>query len=635
MKKKIEKTKGVVKGAPSGVIISLMVHAAAFLLAGLLVVFTVHHKEEKKFEPPAPVDRPKMKLKKPKVKVKKSAKPQSTTRIVTKIQKADMPDIQLPELGGMGTGLEDGSGLGGFEMMPELDDVTLLGSVQSIGNDFEGTFYDLKRDRSGRTISMAPDIAHDIMYNFISRGWKKSVLSRYYQSPKKIYTTTFMVPPVRANLAPEIFNEDTEGWAWCMHYTGELVHTEDIKFRFWGHGLQVMAVRVDEEIVLLGYFEKDNRDGAAVIYGGLWQSSSAQNRKYPMGLFKGYVGDWIELKANEPKKMEVMYGIGGGGIFNAMLCVEVEGEEYPRSPYMGGPILPLFKTEPLSRDLQDVIGTALYPGFGCMTNGPVFRDFGNKSLEDAIPDNAPEAPPEPEIVMLDPKANQMRVWTTVDGKEFEAEYVMRAGDQLWMKSSDGRKKKVPLNIISSEDLKHIDLMNPPDFKIEFSKRSWQRQEMPNQTEVAQDRPIRRFDFIFGAKVKQKTMQPYNYPLTIEYFAVGEEVDGDNYILFDRGKSTFTPGPENNLSHELYGDKVDVMTWAMAADRPMHGTKYGGFLITITNERGEIIQYKSTHDFLIDNLKNLRKIPTGRHFDKTCTRVAPPRPTKLDIYVDSY
>ena len=113
MKANTKKPKSVAKGAPSGLVISLLVHAGAFMLAGMLVVFTVVNKQEKKFEPPKPVERPKMKLKKPKVKVKKNTKPRSTTRIVTKIQKADMPDIQLPELGGMGAGLGAGPGAGG------------------------------------------------------------------------------------------------------------------------------------------------------------------------------------------------------------------------------------------------------------------------------------------------------------------------------------------------------------------------------------------------------------------------------------------------------------------------------------------------------------------------------------------
>jgi hypothetical protein len=102
MKKNLKKIKGVTKGAPSGLVISLLVHAAAFMLAGLLVVFSVVKKKEVSFTPPPSIERPKMKLKKPKVKIKKSAKPASPTRIMAKVNKAVMPDLALPEMGGGG-----------------------------------------------------------------------------------------------------------------------------------------------------------------------------------------------------------------------------------------------------------------------------------------------------------------------------------------------------------------------------------------------------------------------------------------------------------------------------------------------------------------------------------------------------
>ena len=187
-----KKRKSVVKGAPSGLVISLIVHAAAFMLAGLLVVFNVVNKEEKKFVPPKPVERPKMKLKKPKVKVKKNAKPKSSERIVTKVTKANMPDIQLPEMSGIGDGIGTGGGGVGFDLMPDLDGITIFGGGQSIGNDFVGTFYDIKRDRRGKNIpnrGLAGFV--NILNSFMTKGFKTSVLNRYYRSPKKLYTTIF------------------------------------------------------------------------------------------------------------------------------------------------------------------------------------------------------------------------------------------------------------------------------------------------------------------------------------------------------------------------------------------------------------------------------------------------------------
>jgi len=62
MKKKIKKGQEITKGMSSAVLLSILIHVGLFLLAGMLVVFTVVKKEEKKFEPPKAVERPKMKL---------------------------------------------------------------------------------------------------------------------------------------------------------------------------------------------------------------------------------------------------------------------------------------------------------------------------------------------------------------------------------------------------------------------------------------------------------------------------------------------------------------------------------------------------------------------------------------------
>ena len=157
MKKLMKKTKGVAQGAPSGLVISLLVHAAAFMLAGLLVVFSVVKKKEVSFAPPPAVERPKMKLKKPKVKVKKTAKPASPTRIVAKINKADMPDLQLPELGGSGSGFGGIGDLGGFDTM-----ILGPGSVDTFVYKATGKFSgEIIRDGDSLLEERAADRAED------------------------------------------------------------------------------------------------------------------------------------------------------------------------------------------------------------------------------------------------------------------------------------------------------------------------------------------------------------------------------------------------------------------------------------------------------------------------------------------
>ena len=112
------------------------IHSMLFLLAGMLVVFTVVKKSEVYFEPPKAIERPKMKLKKPKVRVAKNAMPKATTRIVTSSKSTSMPDIQLPEVSGIGSGLA-GESIDGFDMMPDFQEVSVFGSASTVAADPE------------------------------------------------------------------------------------------------------------------------------------------------------------------------------------------------------------------------------------------------------------------------------------------------------------------------------------------------------------------------------------------------------------------------------------------------------------------------------------------------------------------
>jgi hypothetical protein len=267
MKKPANQKKGVVKGMPSAVLLSIAIHAALFFLAGALVVFTVVKKKEMEFEPPKAVERPKMKLKKPKVRIKKSSRPKSATRIVSKANRASMPNIELPEMSGMGDGL--GDGLGGFDLMPDLEEISLFGGGRSIGNDFVGTFYDFNRDHSGRKIPMDPDKMRDVMLDFVQDGWRSSVFAPYYRSPRKLYATCFAIPPVHSTRAPSAFGEyNTPGYCWAAHYKGQLVYPEDITFRFWGQGDDFMLVRVGGKLVLQACWP----DTAESYFLHLWSS---------------------------------------------------------------------------------------------------------------------------------------------------------------------------------------------------------------------------------------------------------------------------------------------------------------------------------------------------------------------------
>ena len=608
-----KKKQKITKGMPSAVLLSIAIHVGLFLLAGMLVVFTVVKKEEQKFEPPKAVERPKMKLKKPKVKVKKTSKPKPTTRIVTKMNRANMPEIQLPEMSSIGDGL-GGGGVGGFDMIPDLDTVTIFGGSQSIGNDFEGVIYDFKRDRNGKkpTVAMSPDDYFKFkehVEKFIKSGWKASSVARFYQSPRKLYTPMIMIPPITSALGPWAFGErDMYPYQYMLHYKGQLVHKDGIRFRFVVMGDNFLLIRLDGKVVM--------------DYKNQFEHVITEKRfkplSYHLGHWYAYATDWIELKPGVSMEMEAILGDYKGGLFSAMIAVEVEGEEYPKAPLpQDNPVLPIFKTSSLSADQVDAVYEFMWDGHLMVTNGPIFSDYDTDSDSSLSIADTPVEPVPPATT-----ESSLRMWTLNSGKSVDAEYVAIIGGKVVLKMARGKVVKVPRSNFSEEDLRLLDLLNPPKLKMDFKKHTSTFKVLYNPysgmpVPTAQE-------FAGGVVVKQKDMKEYAYPLKIEMYVVVDEYDGNNFILLDRQIETFTLSPENDKTFELRGDTKILRRYENYGGI-VRGEKYKGYIILVYDERGEIIAQNVTHDWLLDLVDKLREFPIGRHFNKKGERVHPPRP----------
>lgn len=612
------------KGMPSAVILSILIHTGLFLLAGMLVVFTVVRKDEQNFEPPKAVERPKMKLKKPKVKLKQSSKPKSTTRIVTRDNRASMPDIQLPEMSGMGDALGDGFG-DGLGMMLDPGEITLFGSGQTIGNDFVGTLYNLNRRRDGTLVTMDGDMFRQKLRDFVLSGWNTAAFNAYYRLPNQLYTTHFMIPEVPSPMAPDVFGApDMEGYFFMIHYKGKLVSQEPITFRFWGIGDAYIMVNVDGREVLLNCWVGHQP------YFDWWESTSSDHKQYILGNQPVAVGDWITLEPGKPLDMQVMFGEYVGGALAAMLNVEVQGVEYERNK-QGAPILPAFKTAEFSLDLIDEIYPHLYENETCLTNGPVFSDY---SVPKAVLNKA-GAPLSIEPPPASVSASRIRTWVLADGRTIKAELLTMLGNKVSLKGPRGKIIRIEKDMFSEEDLTYIQLENPPIFDISFSKQSEQRNypdPLPTAYTYRQPSPTAT-RYVFSTTVKQISPGSYDQELQVEFFAVGAEINGNRYILLDRQKTLFSPTRENNRSVRLSGNTVelpDFMIGTHEAGWDRRGKKYASFLVVIRDSRGKIIAHETPKKWLFENLENLEKVPVGKYFDKTGTRVRPTRP-KTNYY----
>ena len=638
MKRRINKKQKITKGMPSAVLLSILIHAALFLLAGMLVVFTVVKKKEIEFEPPKAVERPKMKLKKPKPKVKKTSKPKQAKHILAKVNPVNMPEIQLPELSGMGGdgGLGDGFG-GGFDTMPDLEDVSIFGGGQTIGNDFEGCLYNFNYDRNGRKIPMDPDTYLAAVRKFMRSGWQASKLARYYRSPRTLYTTHFMIPHIPTPIAPDVFGmPEKEGFNFAIHYKGQLVcpasYTNGITFRFRGCGDDFMAIRVDGKNVFIARW-----GWVASYFDDLWQSSSADDKKHYIALQPSTVGDWITLEPGQSVPMEVLFGEGTGGNTGMAIAVEVEGEEYNEKGWQGtNPIFPAFTTEKLSQDMIDQIQFYLPEGEVSLTNGPVFRDYGSSVAADDG-DAAPGVvPPDDDVAgqkdAIPLQEGKMRAWTMEDGRMFEAEYVTRIGAKVVFKNAKGKMSKVPVGQISVEDRKYIELETPPELEFSFSKQSRKR-DFPSAVNGKYDTTYllpKMLYYDFSVDIRQTSAGVYNHELRAELFVVGSDLnESGKYILLDRQEGSFTLTKEGQRSFTLKGKKsVELSMFQMGSiqsGRQFRGRKYASYLVVVTDSRGEIIAHGAPKKWMFESLEKLRKLSVGNYFDNTCTRTGAPRP----------
>ena len=233
---------------------------------------------------------------------------------------------------------------------------------------------------------------------------------------------------------------------------------------------------------------------------------------------------------------------------------------------------------------------------------------------------------------------EMRTWTSLPGNTIEAEYVKILFDNVIRKDANGAELKVPLNLFSGEDLKYIELSNPPKLSVDFMKSV--DQDFVPDTPFDTGGPLPEvptlLNYNFGARVKQKDAKTYEYPLTVEIYAFTQQrYDRRKHHLICKTKSEpFVLSKENGRRYEFTGPhQHPVLSYTLYVNylnwEELRGEKFAESLILVRDERGEIIAYNVTKNWLYDNLDKLEELPVGAWLNDKCIRVhpTPPKPTK--------
>lgn len=225
---------------------------------------------------------------------------------------------------------------------------------------------------------------------------------------------------------------------------------------------------------------------------------------------------------------------------------------------------------------------------------------------------------------------ELRVWTLNNGKTVEAEFVSHIGRTVALKTIKGKLVKVQSDLISADDKVYIELSQPPALEFSFSKKTKPFIYAPLTERFEQNNvPPRSLFYDFSTLIKQTSSNPYTHEMLAEVFVMAVEVDGEKNILIDYRREPFRLTADNRRMVNIQGAEELMLTTYLGPSGYWRGEKFAGYLIVITDARGEIIGHKTTREWWFENLENLRKVPVGKTFDEECNRCWPTRPRVPD------
>lgn len=180
---------------------------------------------------------------------------------------------------------------------------------------------------------------------------------------------------------------------------------------------------------------------------------------------------------------------------------------------------------------------------------------------------------------------EMRTWTSQSGKTIDAEYVRDTMGNVWLKTSTGKMKKIPISALSKADQDYINLKRPPKLEIiadDNKKGESVKGDIDNRREFLQ----------FEVEIRKKSKQPYPDKMMAYLFVLGWDLYRQEYILMDSQKESFVLTSGNNNRFKFKGARVE---FEYDPDPP-HGEKYVGYLVCVKNSNGKVILFKGKKKF---------------------------------------
>lgn len=246
---------------------------------------------------------------------------------------------------------------------------TFFGSQEKFDNSMIGKFYDLKQTRS-RTPSTGDSAV--VLRDFFASGFTPAKLKDYFSPSQLLYAPYIFLPWMKADEAPKAYGveKDVKPSRWVAHYRALVAPPTDGTFRFVGVADDFLVVGINGQVVLDGSYpvvsKPDKSDSWALT---AWRPKDPTFRVRGSAIPMAY-GDWIEWRASEFKKIDVLVGEWPGGQFYAYLLIQQKGKNY-KTGDNNSPILSLFRLDGAKIEFPpEILKANNYPEY---STGPIFK----------------------------------------------------------------------------------------------------------------------------------------------------------------------------------------------------------------------------------------------------------------------
>jgi len=230
------------------------------------------------------------------------------------------------------------------------------------------------------------------------------------------------------------------------------------------------------------------------------------------------------------------------------------------------------------------------------------------------------------ILLYGPVCSEMRIWEDRDGNRYKAEFVREFFNKLTIRDVNGKEYRFTVDDLSEHDQKYIRVMVPPVMEIGFLKKT---RIKPKPPELSDDDNDTITILSAAVAIAKKSKRPFTSRLTAEVYLIAGEVDGENYVLLDRFESGFLFAQED--IHEFKTEPIEVTAYTEYTNQ-RRGEEFLGYLVAVSDARGNIVQISTDIDWLSDKVKRLRDLYLRgrasryiRHFNRDVQKTEVPRP----------